>query len=394
MSNPSARLARLLISKRETKISMRNNPVMTKRWTKWALIFVCWTAFALFFASQNYLLQMRFGRPLEWKRVLVVWLLCGYTWCALTPLVLWLAHRFPLERGKLLRSIPIHLFASAFFSVLSLAIFTLAHRALFGSGGGTASPLAGLYNLVIAEFHTELLVYWAIIGIVNALDYYRRYQERELKASQLEARLVESQLEALRMQLHPHFLFNTLNSISVLMRRDVDAADRMLLQLSSLLRTTLARNTAHEIPLRQELEFLERYLEIEQTRYRDRLTVRMQIDPAALEGLVPQLIFQPLVENAIRHGIADRESGGLIEISAERRNGRLSLQVHDNGPGIRTSDGQFAEGVGLANTRTRLDHLYGPEGRFEWRNAHEGGLIVAATIPFHTATDAAAGGIK
>jgi two-component system, LytTR family, sensor kinase len=371
---------------------MGGNTAVEQRWAKWALIFACWTAFALFFASQTYLLQTRFGRPIDGKKVLAIWLLCGYCWCAVTPFVLWLARRFSLERGRLLRSIPIHLIASAFFAVLSLAIFTLVRRALWGIDGGPASYREELHNLVIGEFHTELLVYWAIIGIANAIDYYRRYRDRELRASQLEARLVESQLEALRMQLHPHFLFNTLNSISVLMQRDVEAADRMLLQLSALLRATLARNRQHEIPLRQELEFLEHYLEIEQTRYFDRLTVRMQIDPAALDGLVPQLIFQPLVENAIRHGIGDRESGGLIEISAERLNGRLSLEVRDNGPGIRKLQAEFAEGVGLANTRARLDHLYGGEGRFEWRNAHEGGLIVAATIPFHTAPVAAAKG--
>jgi two-component system LytT family sensor kinase len=363
---------------------MGGNPAVLKRWAKWGLIFACWTAFALFFASQTYLLQTRFGRPIDAKKVLAIWLLCGYSWYSVTPFVLWLARRFPLERGRLLRSIPTHLIASAFFSVLSLAIFTMARRALLGIDGGPVSYRDELYDFVIGEFHTELLVYWVIIGIANAIDYYRRYRDRELKASQLEARLVESQLEALRMQLHPHFLFNTLNSISVLMKRDVKAADRMLLQLSALLRATLARNREHEIPLRQELEFLEHYIEIEQTRYIDRLTVRMQIDPAALDGLVPQLIFQPLVENAIRHGIGNRESGGLIEICADRLNGRLSLEVRDNGPGIGKTQEEFAEGVGIANTRARLDHLYGREGRFEWRNAHEGGLIVAATLPFHT----------
>jgi two-component system, LytTR family, sensor kinase len=369
---------------------MGDNPAVEKRWAKWVLIFVCWTAFALFFASQTYLLQARYGRQIEGTKVLAIWLICGYSWCLVTPFVLWLARRFSLESGRLLRSIPIHLIAGVFFSTLSLTIYALARRTIFGPERGPASLREELYDLVINEFHTELLVYWAIVGIANAIDYYRRYRDRELKTSQLEARLVESQLEALRMQLHPHFLFNTLNSISVLMQRDVKAADRMLLQLSALLRATLARNREHEIPLRQELEFLEHYLEIEQTRYCDRLTVRMQVDPSALDGLVPQLIFQPLVENAIRHGIADRESGGLIVISAERLDGHLSLAVRDNGPGIRHTLGQFAEGVGLANTRSRLAHLYGIEGRFEWRNAHEGGLIVAATLPFHIAPVVAA----
>jgi len=197
---------------------------------------------------------------------------------------------------------------------------------------------------------------------------------------------VEAQLDALRMQLHPHFLFNTLNSVSVLMRRDIEAADRMLLQLSNLLRVTLAGNAAHEIKLKQELEILERYLEIEQIRFQDRLTVRMQIDPSALDALVPQLFFQPLVENAIRHGIADCETGGEIDIRAERQDGLLHLQVRDNGPGLNISNGSLLEGVGLSNTRSRLEYLYGSGGRFEVCNAGGGGLIVAAAFPFHTET--------
>jgi sensor histidine kinase YesM len=160
----------------------------------------------------------------------------------------------------------------------------------------------------------------------------------------------------------------------------------MLLHLSSLLRVTLARNAAHEIKLKHELEILERYLEIEQIRFQDRLTVRTQVDPSALDALVPQLFFQPLVENAIRHGIADREAGGEIDIRAERQNGMVHLQVRDNGPGLNIASGNFIEGVGLSNTRSRLEYLYGSSSRFEICNAEEGGLIVAAAFPFRTET--------
>jgi len=231
-----------------------------------------------------------------------------------------------------------------------------------------------------------MLLYWAIICISQGMDYYRRYRDRELLASNLETRLAEAQLDALRMQLHPHFLFNALNSVSVLMRKDIDAADRMLLQLSNLLRVTLARSAAHETRLRQELEILERYLEIEQIRFQDRLTVRMRIEPSALDALVPQLFFQPLVENAIRHGIADREIGGVIDIRAEHQNGMLHLQVRDNGPGLKVPRGNLTEGVGLSNTRSRLEYLYGPGSRLEVSDAEEGGLIVTAAFPFHTET--------
>jgi two-component system, LytTR family, sensor kinase len=368
---------------------MRNKPPKSKpriKWVKWAVIFLCWTGFALFFTSQSYMFQARSAGTIEWKRTLFNWLLGSYTWFALTPLVLKLSNRFPLQRGKLLRSVAVHAIAAPLFNVANIVLFVIALGLITGPRLEARSLLESVWYFVIAEFHGGMLVYWVIIGVSHATDYYRRYRERELLASNLETRLVKAQLDALRMQLHPHFLFNALNSVSVLMRKDVDAADRMLLQLSGLLRVTLARNAAHEIRLRQELEILERYLEIEQIRFQDRLTVRTRVDPSALDALVPQLFFQPLVENAIRHGISDRETGGLIDIRAERQNGMLCLQVRDNGPGLNTPRGNLVEGVGLSNTRSRLEYLYGSGSRFEVGDAEEGGLIVTAAFPFHTET--------
>jgi two-component system, LytTR family, sensor kinase len=368
---------------------MRNEPAKSKprmKWMKWAIIFLCWTGFALFFTTQSYIVQARYNGKVNWKGTLVDWLLGSYSWFILTPLVLRMSKLFPLQRGKLLRSVGVHSFVGPFFNIVNIVIFIVARGAIFGPFPDTRSFFESLRSHIIIEFHGGLLLYMAVIGISQAIDYYRKYRERELQASNLETRLVEAQLDALRMQLHPHFLFNTLNSVSVLMRRDVDAADRMLLQLSSLLRGALARNAAHEIKLGQELEILQRYLEIEQIRFQDRLTVRAHIDPSALDALVPQLFFQPLVENAIRHGIADREAGGEIDIRAERQNGMVYLQVRDNGPGLNLSDGNFIEGVGLSNTRSRLEYLYGSDGSFEVYNAEKGGLVVAAAFPFHTET--------
>jgi two-component sensor histidine kinase len=330
--------------------------------------------------------QARSAGTIEWRRTLFNWLLGSYTWFVLTPLILKLSTRFPLQRGKLLRSIVVHALAAPFFNIANIILFVIAQGLIISPFPKAMALFESARNFAIAEFHAGMLIYWLIIGVSHTMDYYRKYRERELQASNLETRLVEAQLDALRVQLHPHFLFNTLNSISVLMRKDVDAADRMLLQLSGLLRVTLARNTAHEIRLRQELEILERYLEIEQIRFQDRLTVRMQVDPSALDALVPQLFFQPLVENAIRHGISDRETGGMIDINAERQNGMLHLQVRDNGPGLNVPRGNLVEGVGLSNTRSRLEYLYGSGSRFEVREAEEGGLLVTALFPFHTET--------
>jgi two-component system, LytTR family, sensor kinase len=353
---------------------------------KWAIIFLCWNGFALFFTSQSYMFQARSAAPIEWKGPLFNWLLGSYTWFVLTPLILKLSNHFPLQRGKLLRSVGIHFLAAPFFNIITIIIFVIARGLILGPFPDARALFESARSFLIAELHGGILLYWAIICISQGMDYYRRYRDRELLASNLEARLAEAQLDALRTQLHPHFLFNALNSVSVLMRKDVDAADRMLLQLSNLLRVTLAKSAAHEIRLKQELEILERYLEIEQIRFHDRLTVRLQVDPSALDAMVPQLFFQPLVENAIRHGIADREVGGVIDISAEHQNGMLNLQVRDNGPGLNALRSNLVEGVGLSNTRSRLDYLYGPGSRFEVRDAEEGGLIVTAAFPFHTET--------
>jgi len=195
--------------------------------------------------------------------------------------------------------------------------------------------------------------------------------------------LAQAQLNALRMQLHPHFLFNTLNSISVLMSEDVATARRMLSRLSDLLRTSLDNDGRHEVSLREELEFLKAYLEIEETRFQDRLTVRMQIEPDLLDARVPNLILQPLVENAIRHGIATRAQSGVIEINAARDNGMMRLTVRDDGPGLGTnSPSSLISGIGLSNTRERLKQLYGANHRFEMMNASGGGLEVVIAIPF------------
>jgi signal transduction histidine kinase len=351
---------------------------------KWGIIFLCWTGFALFFTYQMCLYQIQSPNKVQWVKPLLTCLVWGYAWFGVTPLILYVIKRWPFDRRHPIRSVLGHSLAAVIIFCLNSAIYIPAIWSVLGPGSG--SMLEAIWRVIMSEIHIGLVIYWLIFGIVQGLDYYLRYRAGELRAANLETRLAQAQLNALRMQLHPHFLFNTLNSVAVLMRKDIEAADRMLIQLSALLRVTLAANSAHEIRLRQELEILERYLEIEKIRFHDRLTVKMQIDPAAMDALVPQLLFQPLVENAIRHGLAENEKGGVIEIRAERRNGTIHLQVRDNGPGLKRAAGALSEGVGLSNSRSRLEHLYGPEGRFEVRNAEGGGVVVAAALPFHTET--------
>jgi sensor histidine kinase YesM len=235
---------------------------------------------------------------------------------------------------------------------------------------------------LLVNLHFGVAIYWAVLSIYQAVSYYRKYRERELKTSQLEARLAQSRLQVLKMQLHPHFLFNTLNAISELIHKDPESAERMIGDLSDLLRMSFENLETQEIPLKQELEFLRKYLEIEQMRFHDRLRIKMEIAPDTLDAKVPNMILQPLVENAIKHGLAPRSEGGQIEIGAVKNNGNLSLTVKDDGIGIPFNDTEnLPEGVGLSNTRRRLKHLYGERHKFDLTSENKG-LRVNLTIPF------------
>lgn len=368
--------------------------MLRRSWKWWSLIFVGWTVLGSFFAVQAYLNSVYLGRPLPFGQTLVVWLSCVYIWALLTPLIIHLARRVPVERGAYLRGVAGHLFAGTLVSLLQLGIYIFVRQWLLGDPSKSFSPLESFQKILVGEFHANLLHYWAVVALAHAYEYYRLYRERErraaqleLEASRLETQLARAQLDALRMQLQPHFLFNTLNTISVLMKEDTAVADRMLLRLSELLRLTLKKTGSHEVSLRQELEFLSSYLEIEQTRFQDRLKVEMTIDPDTLEAQVPNLILQPLVENAIRYAVAPRTTKSTVEICATRLDGQIELQVRDDGSGINEADKTSAHGVGLRNTRERLEKLYGAAQRFQLSPAASGGLQVTITIPFHTAAD-------
>jgi len=308
--------------------------------------------------------------------------------------VLLLARRFPLDRERWMRSLPVHLVAVL---VLTFAHVVMAESIRYGVAQAASEVWmkkmtwwSHVTRTYFASFDWEMMTYWAIIGFWYATAYYRVAQDRALKASRLGTQLAEAQLQALQRQLHPHFLFNTLNAISALMHRDVEAADQMLARLSDLLRIALDMRGAQEVALKDELEFLQKYLEIEQTRFGERLAVRYDIDPATLDAQVPNLILQPLVENSVRHAVAVRIEPGLIEIRARRVGTNLELSVHDNGPGLSKAPGaQAGKGVGLANTRSRLEHLYGASQVLHLEEPPGGGLTVTVMLPFREEADVA-----
>ena len=352
--------------------------------TKWWLIFGCWSLVALFFTSQTYVQSRLSQEPITFLRIMSWQFSSCYVWFLLTPIILWFNRRFPLERGAWTRSLPAHILFGILIAFFQQSIDARVLPFLgYYPGAHFTSYFQAYKFFLYVNFHLALFFYWGILGVNYAIDYYQKYRERELRASQLETRLAQSRLQVLKMQLHPHFLFNTLNAISELVYKDPESAEQMITNLSDLLRLSLENVGVQEVPLKQELDFLNKYVEIEQTRFHDRLHLNMWIEPETLDACVPNMILQPLVENAIRHGIGMRSSGGQIEIGADRADGMLHLFVRDNGRGLLNAEQKaLKEGVGLANTRARLAHLYGAAHRFDLKNSPGGGLLVDLAIPF------------
>ena len=366
---------------------MESLPLRKRKFVKWVGIWAVWTLFALFFASQFALQNQLSTNPVAFWRILVWQLVSGYIWFGISPVILLLSKRFPFHDGKWKTSLPVHLVACVVIALTQLAIDAFVLTRLGYPPNREFPNFFEAYKFfVLVNLHLSILIYMAVVGIWSSYSYYQKYRERELQASQLEARLAQSRLQVLKMQLHPHFLFNTLNAISELIYKDPESADRMLTDLSDLLRLSFENLEVQEIPLKHELEFLEKYLEIEQMRFHDRLEVNMQISPDTLDASVPNMILQPLVENAIKHGIAPRSSGGRVDINAVRNNGHLQIEVADDGLGVPFGDLEnLPEGVGLSNTRRRLKHLYGDKHRFGLKKLEKGGLEVSLEIPFRVA---------
>jgi two-component system, LytTR family, sensor kinase len=359
--------------------------VFKRPWLKWLMALALWTMIGIAFAGQLYLSRSNIGFPVTWafamSRALADW----YVFALLSIPAFWLARRFHIARVGWYRNLLVHLGASALFSLAWMFLRAWMEEWLTRGSSDPTTFSAAFSHALMATFSFNLLIYWVIVSVSHAIGYYRKFHERELRTSELEKRLAQAKLQALQMQLNPHFLFNTLHAISSLMHQDVEAADRMIAHLSDLLRSALENVATQEVQLRQELAFLDSYLEIERTRFGERLTLRKEIDPATLDGLVPNLLLQPLMENAIQHGIEPHARPGIIELRACREHGMLHLQVRDNGSGIQTAQA-LQEGIGLSNTRARLQQLYGDAHRLTLANGPDGGLEVTVRIPWRTMT--------
>ena len=368
---------------------------LSKRGTIWVSFLLLWLALGMFSAG-TFLVELprirRNGPPpagtlsMAWRTFLwqlAIWL----GWIVFAPVALWLRRRWPLERGSLYRSLPVHSIAVVLLCALHAVVSMLATWLIMQTGlaleEGQATAMLIYWSVRDLPFCA--LFYGLILGIGSALDYYRQFRERQLRASQLETQLAQAQLQMLKMQLHPHFLFNTLNGITGLVRdNDNAAAVQMLVGLSDLLRQTLDNAGKQEVRLSEELEWLELYLRLQQIRFSDRLQVSIKAAPETLDAMVPNLITQPLVENAIRHGLGPRAAPGSVSLTAKSMDERLELSVCDDGVGL-PKDWQLtsSRGVGLLYTEARLRQLYGTDFILDVRNREHGGVEALLTIPLN-----------
>lgn len=342
------------------------------------VLFAVATIVAVLYSIEQYFYSRLVGQPIRLSQIVPAELIFTYAWALLTPVVMFTAKRFPVWGNHRARNWAVQLGAMVAFVFAHVALFAAATAVFDANTPASAVPrLFGQYLLSWTVL--DSLVFCSLVAVHHAFVYYRVSKDRALRASQLEARLAQSQLHMLRMQLQPHFLFNTLHSISALMHKDVRRADSMVASLSDLLRLSLQNIGAQEVALQAELDFLERYVEIMTMRFGDRLKVSLDVDPETRDARVPNLFLQPLVENSFRHGFGDLGQGS-IAITVRRDGDMLRCDVVDDGRGLRPG---HREGVGLSSTRQRLAHLYGEQQAFSVRGAPGEGVHVTMAIPFH-----------
>jgi hypothetical protein len=350
-------------------------PAMHFSWRPWVLGWAAWTALALLSTTQLAVFQALRGEPVAMGGLLPGSLLNWYSCAIFTPAFFAAARRWPIDARHWVQHTPIHL---ALCAVASMLKFVIEQHVGVAYLDWDPRPLLAI---VQRQFIGENIAFWCLAGVVHAIEFQRRAAEREVDAARLHARLAEASLTALTARLHPHFLFNTLQGISTLVHRDPAAADAMLTRLGALLRRVMEPPDTHEVSLATELGMLEDYLAIAEARFGDRVTVAREIDEDTLEGLVPYLALQPLVENAFEHGIARRAGRGTVAIRASRRGAALEVTVTDDGHPMEVPPRR--DGVGLGTTRARLAMLYGDHATLDVGPGPAGGNRSRLVVPWH-----------
>jgi two-component system, LytTR family, sensor kinase len=362
--------------------------------TELLLILGFWSLIAVL-TSANSLIEPRTGpwQPIVPFAALMVTFANSFMWCAVTPVIIWFASRFAIDRTSWATRVMFVVIGLVLAIVIDLAT-SFVRQHLFYSPTPVSPEMAAMARLRRMWFMNEFIVFVAVLAAGFARNYFWRYQVRreeavrlQAQAAQLQAQLADARLSALRMQLNPHFLFNTLHAVSALVERDPRGVRRMIARLSELLRTSLDEADEPEVPLQRELTFTERYLDVIRIRFQGHLDVDMHADDDVRDALVPNLILQPLVENAIKHGISKLASGGYIEVTATREGERVIISVRDNGPEVSLDKPPSPHSLGLRNTRARLAALYGPVQSLTLKHAEGGGLIAEVSLPYHTQND-------
>ena len=345
-----------------------------------AIIFAFWTLLATLSAVNTLIDPRGYGLRLNSPAgPIAMGYIESWLWAGFTPFIFSMSSRFSIERSRWLTRVPALVVVGLIVSVIIAFVLAFARTEIFELPRRGAPAFAPLTEIRRFRFVNQLLVYFAVVTAGYAREYFLRDQQRQREAIALHAQLAEARLDALRAQINPHFLFNTLNAIAALVERDPAGVRRMIARLGDLLRRTIDSRGEARVPLREEVDFLQHYIDIMEIRFQGRLRTVLDIRPDTLDILVPNLVLQPIVENALEHGASRAVGEGRIEISSRREGNRLILQVRDNGPGVR----EGGAGVGLTNTRARLEELYGGEASLTLTSAPEGGAIATIVIPIH-----------
>ena len=343
---------------------------------KRVLVIAGWALVVLLFATQWYAYDAAHGFT---DRFLYYLGWSFYLWCLLTPVALWIAWNYPIAGDTWRRTVPLHLVASLLFTTVQLSLEASVVWFRLGEEG---SPTAMLAHYLRQHTQVGLVTYWLVIAVVHFYRIHDQARKRDLRTAQLEARLAEAQIENLRTQLHPHFLFNTLQAAATLIHEDPEGAEDILFRLSELLRVSLDEMHTHEIPLAAEMDFLEQYIGIQQRRFGDRLRFDLQVDASMLDCAVPILVLQPLVENAVRHGVSKHKEGDVVTVRAFQHGDRLCLEVSNLTSSLGDAPERLSSrGIGLSNTRGRLEQLYGTEQELRLCNLKPKGVCVQISIP-------------
>lgn len=369
----------------ETRQNNSSNEANSSNRTLWLIVLIVWFVLSLLIAAQRYSFFLQTDPNIRFHTTLLWSLFIWSFWALATPIIFKLGREFPLKKQHWHYTVLLHILFSLFFAVLHIGFFSFLSSSVWLNPNSRENFYGAFINSARIFLYVEFIFYWAILGAGTAHDAYRKARERELQTKELETQLGLAKLQTLKMQIQPHFLFNALNTVSMLVRNNENnQAVQMIAGLGDLLRSSLDGNSTQFVSLSSELDFIKRYLAIEQFRFSDRLQIEIDVPDELLSAKVPNLILQPLVENSIKHGIAKTSSARSVRISARKENETLELCVQDDGAGFSSDcDDEDKQGIGLKNTRIRLSHLYGNEQEMILQNAEKTtGAIVKLKIPY------------